>query len=195
MHECTALIHADQAAIAIDGMPRTHSSMSLRKTRRTLCATLVLCLAWPVVASADEARQLFNLTVGRFGLIDDSSRPWVVGVEYRMRPVGEWGLRPAIGMMAADNDALFAYVEIRRDFRAGRDWVVSPSFGVGLFNEKDGLLLGHPVEFRTGIEVAHEFDGGQRLGVTLFHVSNGGLSGRNPGTEVLSASFSIPLPD
>jgi hypothetical protein len=46
---------------------------------------------------------------------------------------------------------------------------------------------------RSGIEVAYRFYERSRVGLALFHLSNGGLADKNPGTEVLALSLSVPL--
>ena len=68
-----------------------------------------------------------------------------------------------------------------------------PSFGVGLFDDSEEVQLGNKLEFRSGIEIAYEFRNKVRAGVAIFHLSNGGISNQNPGTEALVFSVCIPL--
>ncbi|WP_422732780.1 acyloxyacyl hydrolase [Marinobacter azerbaijanicus] len=49
------------------------------------------------------------------------------------------------------------------------------------------------MEFRSGVKSFYRFHNKLRLGIELFHLSNGGIADRNPGTEVAFISLSFPL--
>jgi hypothetical protein len=152
----------------------------------------------PVGASAaDDVRRdavpMLNLTVGQAGILDSDDPPLRYGIEYRARSFSRWKLIPAIGAAFADDGASFIYTDLRHDFWLDDRWVLIPSFGVGVFDDGDELDLGHTIEFRSGLEVAYRFRAEYRIGVALFHLSNGGISDQNPGTEVLVLSLCIPL--
>lgn len=136
---------------------------------------------------------MLNITAGQVGVFDNIDDPYRVGLEYRFRPFGSWQLIPAIGAAVAQNDAFFVYADLRHDFWLGDRWVVIPSFGLGLFNDGDQVELGQTLEFRSGVELAYRFHEQWRVGLALFHLSNGGLSDENPGTEALVLSLCIPL--
>jgi len=70
-----------------------------------------------------------------------------------------------------------------------------PGFGAGVFDDSADIELGNTLEFRSGIELAYQFRNKVRMGVALFHLSNGGIGGDNPGTEALVFSVSIPFLD
>lgn len=114
------------------------------------------------------------------------------GAEYRfpeMRPVS---LRPALGVMSADDGSLYVYTELKYDLLFGDRLVLTPSFGGGWFNN-EGIDLGHDIEFRSGIELSCRLRNEHRVGVALHHLSNGGIAAKNPGTESLVLTLSIPL--
>lgn len=136
---------------------------------------------------------MVNLTAGYVGVFDNIDRPLRLGAEYRFKAIGKWNLIPAIGFAAAENGASFFYSDVRYDYWLNERWVLIPSFGAGLFDEGDGLDLGSRLEFRSGIEIARRFHGEYRIGVALFHLSNGGTAGENPGTEALVLSLCIPV--
>lgn len=140
-----------------------------------------------------EPVPMLNVTAGTVGVSDDIEDPYRVGLEYRFRPFGRWQLIPAVGAALAQNDAYFVYTDLRKDFWLGQRWVLIPSFGVGLFNDGKDVELGHTVEFRSGLELAYRFKEQWRVGLALFHLSNGGLADKNPGTEALVLSLCIPL--
>ena len=95
--------------------------------------------------------------------------------------------------MASSDAAFYGYAGVLVDFYMGRRVVLTPSFAAGLYEDGDGKDLGHAVEFRSSMELAYRFDDRSRLGVSFYHLSNAGLSNNNPGTEVLSLNYSIPL--
>ena len=136
---------------------------------------------------------MVNLTAGYVGVFDNIDKPLRLGAEYRFKAIGKWSLIPAIGVAAAENGASFFYSDVRYDYWLTDRWVLIPSFGAGLFDKGDGLDLGSRLEFRSGIELARRFHGEYRIGVALFHLSNGGTAGENPGTEALVLSLCIPV--
>lgn len=140
--------------------------------------------------------EMLNITAGQVGILDDLEGAQRYGIEYRFKSFsGPYGFRliPAVGIAGARNRARFFYTDLRHDFYLNRHWLLVPSFGLGLFKDGKDLNLGDSIEFRTGLEFAYQFDNDYRAGVAIFHLSNGGLSTHNPGTEVLVFSFSIPL--
>jgi hypothetical protein len=157
-------------------------------------AWAILLLAGVGAHAGDEAAGPFlSLSVGEIGIVDDLDDPARYGFEYRFRERGRWKLAPGFGVSGAENGARFYYVDLRRDFEAGNRWLVTPSFGLGSFDDSDVLDLGNELEFRSGIEIACRFRHGLRLGLALFHLSNGHLGRRNPGTEELAVSLHIPV--
>jgi hypothetical protein len=136
---------------------------------------------------------MLTVSAGTFGLFDDLDEPYRVGIEFRSRPLGRWLLAPAAGLTVAANGTYFIYADLHRDFALGNYWTVTPSFGAGFFHGDDELDLGHELEFQSGLEVARRFDRGYRIGLVFYHLSNGGLSDDNPGTEVLALTVALPL--
>lgn len=122
--------------------------------------------------------------------LDNATR---YGIEYRFKPRNFHQLVPTVGNVWVDNGATFAYLELRRDFPLHGAWLLTPSFGLGVFHDGPGLNLGHSTEFRSGLELSYRFKNQYRLGLAIYHLSNGGLSEENPGTESLVSSVSIPM--
>lgn len=162
-----------------------------------------LSLSSPFVYGESESEQtdrslerpLVNFTAGQVGFDRKLNNPWHYGLEYRFPPLTRYRLVPSIGVVVVADGANFIYAELRRDFRFADHWLLTPSFGVGRFNNRPLFNLGHLLEFRSGLEISRQFNQGYRLGVAVFHLSNGGLSDENPGTEAVVLSFSVPLGD
>ncbi len=156
---------------------------------------LIAVLTWDLAPAAPvpATPAMINVTVGEVGIADDQSGPTRFGLEYRFAPVGRWQLIPALGAAGAANGARFVYADLRYDLWLSDSWLLIPSFGPGLFDNGRDLDLGQKLEFRSGLEIAWRFYRHYRIGLAVFHLSNGGLSERNPGTEALVLSLCIPV--
>jgi len=137
----------------------------------------------------DESLIMMNMTAGYFGISDSQDKPLRFGLEYRFKAFSKWQLIPAAGLVLMEDGAYFAYTDLRHDFWLNKDWVIIPSFGLGFFKESKSLKLGNELEFRSGVELAYRFYKNYRIGIAIFHLSNGSISDINPGTEVLVLSF------
>ena len=62
----------------------------------------------------------------------------------------------------------------------------------GLYEEGEGVDLGGPIEFRSGIEIGYQNRQGLRIGIGFDHRSNAGLYSNNPGLETVHMRVSIP---
>ena len=159
-----------------------------------LCV-LLMALSAPVNAAAEDLGNTSFLAVngGFVGIFNRFSETLRYGAEYRWREFGRWRLRPAAGAVSAENDASYTFLGLRRDVVLGRHWLLTGSFDAGYFEERDELELGLELEFRTGAEIAYRFASEYRVGLALYHLSNGGFGDRNPGTESIVLSLIIPV--
>ena len=73
------------------------------------------------------------------------------------------------------------------------NFIFTPSFGAGYYDEGDGKKLGNNIEFRTTLEVSYELEDKNRLGLSVGHISNANLGDKNPGVEIISLSYQIPF--
>ena len=133
-----------------------------------------------------------NANVGRIGILDNDNETRF-GLEYRFVPITVLDIVPSIGGIIGSDGAKYVYVEARHDFYLTDSWILIPSFGPGLFFGHDKIELGNRVEFRSGLELAYGFQNNYRVGVAIYHLSNGGISSINPGTESIIMSLSIPI--
>ena len=160
---------------------------------------LVLLLAvWlldPVPAAAHEwfadDPPLLSLSTGAAQIFDSHQELyWGIGYRpaFRFFHLGPW-----LSFCTGKHREFYAAAGVLLNLELGRGWVLSPSFGGGYYNASSGLDLGFDAEFRTAVELAKRFRNGQRLGLSLAHLSNGSLSDQNPGTETFGVTYSIPL--
>ena len=161
-----------------------------RKFAAALAAVLaVVTLADP---RADDP-SFITLSAGWF----DFNRKHDQGGEFRLEYRSNrklWHFKPFVTTATASNGMTFLGAGVLVDIYLGRHWVVTPSFAVTWWRGKTkDLDLGHPVEFRSQLEVAYRFDDRSRLGLSISHYSNGKLAKKNPGAESLMLNYSFPV--
>ena len=101
-------------------------------------------------------------------------------------------IRPTLGAEVTSDWGQFYYAGVKFDAQYHNVYF-SPTFAPGAYFRGDGKALGSILEFRSGAELGYEFDNKMRLGVNFSHTSNAGISGTNPGVEVLSLYYHYPL--
>ena len=104
-------------------------------------------------------------------------------------------LRPMIGVEGTTDGSFYGYAGFGLDIYFGNNWVLTPNAAVGVWTrgDRDAQNLGSNVEFRTGAEVDYRFGDYSRLGASFHHISNAGITQRNPGEEEVLMTYSIPL--
>ena len=176
----------------------THGSDMQNARRWPVFVLLILVIgtsapvAWAETPAHSDERPRIELYGGAAEVLDEGENPWNVGINYIWRPMGRWGIAPAVGVTYAEHDASAIYGEVRKDFWLGRQWVVTPKFAAGLYHQGGGVDLGNELEFREGV-VLSRVGPRLRLGIGFYHASNGGLGDNNPGTEVLEVVLGFPL--
>lgn len=104
-----------------------------------------------------------------------------------------WIFKPFVGLMSSTDGAVNGYAGIAVDVYIGHHLVLTPSFAPGFYSNGDGKNLGSELEFRSALEIAYRFRDRSRLGVVVYHLSNAYIVDKNPGTEVVSLTYAIPL--
>ena len=128
--------------------------------------------------------------VGIFNRFKETLR---YGAELRWREMGALNIRPSAGVVNAENDASYYFLGLRRDFRLSQHFLATASFDAGYFEERNELKLGLQMEFRTGAELSYRFANDYRVGLAMYHLSNGGFGDRNPGTESIVLSLIVSV--
>ena len=134
----------------------------------------------------------FQFGAGYFDVTDDWS-----AAEFRI----EWHgnevykkIRPLSGLMATSNGAYYGYAGLISDFELSDRFIFSPSFAPGIYVKGGSAKkLGHWIEFRSMAELSYKLNSGARIGIAIYHLSNASLDDFNPGTEVISFSYTLPV--
>lgn len=162
---------------------------------------LLLLVSFSLVVSAEdssekEERKLKKdtrmvLGIGDYNVLDDNQ-----SVEYRIEWHGGefWhNFRPLAGYMTSADEAHYVYGGVVSDFFITDSIIFSLQSAIGYYEQGDGKDLGHEIEFKSAAEIAWQFRNRSRLGLQLYHLSNAGIDKKNPGTEILGISYTIPL--
>lgn len=156
-----------------------------------LYAMLAVGPVWADDGGAGAGGERWSLSLGTFDL-PDNDRSLEAGIEYRFQPFELWTLDfiPAVGFSATTDESFWVYGGLRHDIALGDRWVVTPQFGISLYEDGDGKDLGGVIEFRSGIEIGRHLKRGGRVGLLFYHLSNARIYDLNPGQESLLFTWS-----
>ncbi len=162
---------------------------------RRLLAMLVGLPLWLGAggAWAEEDPGFLSFGAGWWDLIAQDDNQADFRLEYRHGQRFLNIVKPWAGIEATSAGALWAGGGLLIDIYFGRRIVLTGSTGVGGFYEGGGKDLGSPIEFRSTIELGYRFDDRSRLSLAFGHLSNAGIGDDNPGTEVLSLYYHLPV--
>ncbi len=169
-------------------------SRSLPLVLIALFAVALAVLPPAAAARADEDPAYLALSAGGYDVNDDETAA-EFRLEYRHDERYLYFFKPFIGVMGTTDEALYGYFGIAIDFYFGKCkcLIVQPNAAVGAYYDGNGKDLGHTLEFRTGGEIAYRFANRSRLGIAFQHISNASIADRNPGTESVVGTYSMPI--
>ncbi|HXQ50269.1 MAG TPA: acyloxyacyl hydrolase [Stellaceae bacterium] len=163
-------------------MPRVRDAVA--------AAMVAAALGMPSLALADDPPLV---AVGAGDIDFDHKEPAAeLRAEYRFQQ-GFFFIKPTVGAFGTSRRSVYVYGGLRADLIFFDHYVLMPNAAVGYFDRGNGKDLGSHIEFKTGAEFAWRFDNAARLGLAFDHISNAGITKRNPGTEQLLLMLSWPL--
>ena len=108
-------------------------------------------------------------------------------------------LKPFAGIETTSKSAYYILGGIYLEDNLGQlfvgdksNFIFTPSFGAGYYDDGNGKKLGNKTEFRTTLEISYEMQNKNRIGLSFTHISNANISDKNPGVEIISLSYQIP---
>ena len=140
-----------------------------------------------------------SFSTGVYDFLRERSRTWEFAAEYKFHvkafksPNRYLEFRPLVGLMANIRGSGYLYLGLNFDLLFFDHLLIAPGFAAGYFWQGGGKSLGYPLEFRSGVELAWQFEDWHRLGVHFYHLSNASLGKRNPGEESFVLFYDIPL--
>lgn len=143
-------------------------------------------------ALAEDEPDFLSIGLGWYDVNDDMD-----AVDLRVEYRSDWKMlgivKPWVGMEVTSDRAAYVVGGLLADIFFGRRVVLTPSFGVGAYLDGDGKDLGHTVEFRSQLELGYRFDDWSRVSLAVGHISNASLGDDNPGTEIATLYYHLPL--
>ena len=141
---------------------------------------------------ADDVRSGINFYTGTFDFSDDKKSSTLFGVEhqnenlYKDTMIGR--VSPITGMMITQDAAAYVYTGIEANFDLG-PLKITPSFAPGIYSQGDGKDLGHPLEFKSEVQLSMDLGETTNFGMSYNHVSNASLGDKNPGANSYMFNF------
>lgn len=150
------------------------------------------------MAFANDKPSLISIGGGYYDAFDnDNDRAFDFRAEYRSgKNIFIDNLHPYAAFEITSDASTWVGGGLLYDWNFAPSWYLTPSFGAGVYAKgSSDLDLDYPVQFRSQLEVAYEFSSAHRVAAALSHVSNASLGDENPGTEVFSVYWHIPMAD
>ncbi|MEZ5670812.1 MAG: acyloxyacyl hydrolase [Alphaproteobacteria bacterium] len=160
--------------------------------RFVLPAVLAALAALAAGRASAQDPAFLTLGGGYYDVVRAENQAADFRIEYRS-DYELWIAKPWAGIEATSDGAVYIAGGLLTDIYFGNRIVVTPQAGLGYYMNGDGFDLGYPLEFRTGVEIGYRFDNRSRLALGFSHISNADLGERNPGTEIVTLTYSIPI--
>ena len=133
-----------------------------------------------------------NFYSGMFDFSDDGKRSTIFGIQHQdeslLRDTFLGTLSPVSGIMVTADTAGYIYTGVQAQYKFG-NINVTPSFTPGLYHEGEGKDLGHPVEFKSEVQLSLNLFQNSQLGFSYNHISNASLVEKNPGANSYMFNF------
>ena len=109
-------------------------------------------------------------------------------------------LKPFLGIETTSDSAFYIISGIYLEDNIGSlftgedsNYILTPSFGIGYYDDGDGKKLGNNIEFRSTLEISYQLENKNRFGLSIGHISNANIADKNPGVEIISLSYQVPF--
>ena len=144
------------------------------------------------VNAQDLSGNKWSFYSGTFDFSDDGKKAGLYGIEHQNKNFYKdtiFGrITPVTGAMITLDSATYIYTGIEANYSVG-PINITPSFTPGLYRQGDGKDLGHPIEFKSEVQLSFDLSEGSNLGMSYNHVSNASLGKKNPGANSYMFNF------
>ena len=167
------------------------------KTPTRLLLHFILFVGLSFTVYAEEREMGVNNTElsfysGMFDFSDNGKRAVLFGIQHQNEELFRESflgiLSPVTGGMITADNAIYIYSGVQAEYDIGA-LKFTPSFTPGLYNEGDGKDLGHPLEFKSELQLSFNSSQNTMLGMSYNHISNASLGDNNPGANSYSFNF------
>ena len=134
----------------------------------------------------------FNFFTGMFDFSDDKQKSGILGIQHQNEDLFRNSflgrLSPITGGFLTEKNAFYLYTGVQAEYEMG-PFKITPSFAPGYYNYGDGKDLGHPLEFKTEMQISLDLSKSTQLGMSYNHISNASLGTKNPGANSYMFNF------
>ena len=166
----------------------------MRKIVLTILTTLLtFCfINFGSIAEDNSNETELNIFTGMFDFSDEKQHAGLFGLQhqndelFRKSFLGK--LSPITGGFITENSAFYLYTGVQAEYELGF-LTITPSFAPGYYNYGDGKDLGHPLEFKSEVQMSLNVSDTAQLGMSYNHISNASLGKKNPGANSYMFNF------
>ena len=159
----------------------------------TLCFVNLRSIADDSLNKTDSLKETeLNFFTGMFDFSDHKQSSGLLGLQhqnedlFRNSFLGK--LSPISGGFFTEKSAFYLYSGVQAEYELGF-LTITPSFAPGYYNYGSGKDLGHPLEFKSEIQMNFNLSDTTHLGMSYNHISNASLGTKNPGANSYMLNF------
>ena len=154
-------------------------------------------LFFPYQLKSDELKKLpneheINFYSGMFDFSDNGKKSAIIGMHHQNENLTRKSflgtLSPITGAMITADNAVYFYTGIQAQYKIGKI-NLTPSFTPGIYEKGDGKDLGHPIEFKSEVQLSLNLFENSQFGMSYHHISNASLGEKNPGANSYMFNF------
>ena len=169
----------------------------MKKLIKTFFITLSIFIFLASITRAEDDKYSFgdhelNFFSGMFDFSDKGKRSGIFGLQHQneslFRDSFIGTLSPVSGVMLTVDNSSYFYTGVQAQYKIGKINFV-PSFTPGIYSEGDGKDLGHPIEFKSELQMSFDIFENSELGFSYNHLSNASLGEKNPGANSYMFNF------
>jgi lipid A 3-O-deacylase len=157
--------------------------------------TVLIIFSFLSVAKAQDINSEeteINLFTGMFDFSDTKQASGLIGIQHQNDDLFRDGflgrISPITGGFVTEKNAFYLYTGAQAEYDFGL-LTITPSFAPGFYSFGDGKDLGHPLEFKTEVQVSLNLFENAQFGVSYNHISNASLGTKNPGANSYMFNF------
>ena len=165
--------------------------------RRILLNIIITLISFSNVSFANSEDLTSNETelnffTGMFDFSDHKQKSGIIGLQhlndelFRESFLGK--ISPITGGFLTEKSAYYIYTGAQAEYNLGLVTII-PSFAPGYYNYGDGKDLGHPLEFKTEVQMSFNLSDSAEFGMSYNHISNASLGDKNPGANSYMFNF------
>ena len=165
--------------------------------RRILLNIIITLISFSYVSFANSEDLTSNETelnffTGMFDFSDHKQKSGIIGLQhlndelFRESFLGK--ISPITGGFLTEKSAYYIYTGAQAEYNLGLV-TITPSFAPGYYNYGDGKDLGHPLEFKTEVQMSLNLSDSTEFGMSYNHISNASLGDKNPGANSYMINF------